>query len=406
MLFAGVFDGHFTAQVSETLSNLLPVAMSQLLLHPTESDDSVREQIVRACLGLDDTIVFPTATPTKLTPLIGNKRIALPQPVGGSTAAFALVAHGRLVLCNVGDSRCLIIKRSVDSVDRWHAEQPLIDHRAESKDEKHRILAAGARVEDGQVEGVLNLSRAFGDRSFKRYNIFKRLQPESDTDRFMLVNPTQQPITAMPDIFITRWPPDIEQSGPTGVVICTDGITDVLSNDQIAEIIGPALNGDSKQLAAACNNLCITAIRAGSNDNVTAVAFNQINPNQANQSNQTSLLPSRTLSDEKTDDGTIVAWNDYTVGPYYDWSLTFHDAFVNTARLHGASESQIQQLIAFGKLQTPTKSQSVKKRELFSDASESPAPKRAKTDVTTPPTPTIPPTPPAPTPIAAATEKS
>jgi serine/threonine protein phosphatase PrpC len=43
-----------------------------------------------------------------------------------------------------------------------------IDHKPDDGEERRRIEGAGGSVQDGRVEGNLNLSRALGDHNFKQ----------------------------------------------------------------------------------------------------------------------------------------------------------------------------------------------------------------------------------------------
>ena len=74
----------------------------------------------------------------------------------GTTAIVALLRGNRLVVANVGDSRCVLCrgKKAVDMS---------LDHKPEEECETERIKKAGGKITgDGRVNGGLNLSRAIG----------------------------------------------------------------------------------------------------------------------------------------------------------------------------------------------------------------------------------------------------
>lgn len=47
------------------------------------------------------------------------------------------------------------------------------DHKPDDETEKARIVKAGSTVEDGRVDGNLNLSRSLGDLKYKRTKFLK-----------------------------------------------------------------------------------------------------------------------------------------------------------------------------------------------------------------------------------------
>jgi serine/threonine protein phosphatase PrpC len=81
----------------------------------------------------------------------------------GCTANVLLVDHDKkkIFVANAGDSRCIM----------WVGGKcvPLsFDHKPECEIERARIYAAGSVVEEGRVDGNLNLTRAFGDLKYKQ----------------------------------------------------------------------------------------------------------------------------------------------------------------------------------------------------------------------------------------------
>jgi serine/threonine protein phosphatase PrpC len=81
----------------------------------------------------------------------------------GSTAVVALVtAGGHLLVANAGDSRACLFRNGRTAL-------PLsVDHKPDRADEAARIAAAGGFVANGRVMHALAVSRAIGDREFKR----------------------------------------------------------------------------------------------------------------------------------------------------------------------------------------------------------------------------------------------
>lgn len=166
----------------------------------------------------------------------------------GTTACVCVVVGGIRIICaNAGDSRVIVVKRNGSCV-------PLsIDHKPGSHRENQRIRELGGKVTFNgrwRVEGKLAVSRAIGDLSLKPY-----VTSTPDTTDYM-IDPD--------DLFL---------------VIASDGIWDVLENDQVAtsvisyccKIKNQELQTDSWHLKFAAKRLCERARDMGSTDNMSAI---------------------------------------------------------------------------------------------------------------------------------------
>merc|ERR1711904_731347 len=65
-------------------------------------------------------------------------------------------------------------------------------HKCWMMKEKERILRAGGAVENGRINGVLEVSRAFGDITLKKYGVlctpeYMKFKIEREKDRFVLL---------------------------------------------------------------------------------------------------------------------------------------------------------------------------------------------------------------------------
>ena len=92
----------------------------------------------------------------------------------------------------------------------------------------------------------LALSRALGDYHLKQMRGFEPLGPD-------------QPVVATPDISV------FDRSKVTHAVLMTDGIVDVLSNQNVAHLTGTI---DQSEVA---REIVQTALNTGTRDNCTAV---------------------------------------------------------------------------------------------------------------------------------------
>jgi serine/threonine protein phosphatase PrpC len=136
-------------------------------------------------------------------------------------------------------------------LDTQEVIQLSVDHKPELEFEKQRILAAGGTVFRGRVCGGVAVSRSFGDFWFKRNAALK---------------PHQQLVTAEPCIRIHRRHPNDEF-----LVLCCDGIYDVMSNDQVRRFIRHQLKNGIQNPKEICEALVDECLAKGSRDNMSVV---------------------------------------------------------------------------------------------------------------------------------------
>lgn len=178
-----------------------------------------------------------------------------------------------LTVASVGDSSCVLCKAG-----KAFVVTPL--HRLSDEDEKNRVLAAGGKIlksrcvdmmtmtiiinfcaliimpcylSPNRVNGVLAVTRAFGDVQFKPANV----PAESHC------------IIATPSLFSEVVTPQTEFA-----LIATDGLFDVIEPQAAVTFVKRALSKRA-DLETAATALCKEAISVGSVDNVSValVAF-------------------------------------------------------------------------------------------------------------------------------------
>lgn len=157
------------------------------------------------------------------------------------TAALCLFTRdgGREVwLANAGDCRAVLCP----AVPGAPPQRLTVDHRAEEPSEQARIEAAGGLVEFGQLEGMLALSRGLGDFDFCASGF------------------SQAPHVAGP----------LQMAEGDAVLLASDGVFDVLSDAEAAELVRAALRG-GRDLGATCRELTAQAAARGSRDDKTAL---------------------------------------------------------------------------------------------------------------------------------------
>ncbi|KAL3109632.1 hypothetical protein niasHT_018830 [Heterodera trifolii] len=151
----------------------------------------------------------------------------------GSTACVVLLFKDKLVVANIGDSRCVLCRAG-------KAVELSADHKPEDLKEKERIEAAGGSVsEDGRVNGGLNLTRAFGDHFYKQ------------TERLPLKD---QMITALPDVTVTERHDEADEF----LIVACDGIWNSMTSQEACDFVSERIATNTlKQIGAdICDHCC------------------------------------------------------------------------------------------------------------------------------------------------------
>mmetsp|Transcript_32248 Transcript_32248/g.75158 ORF Transcript_32248/g.75158 Transcript_32248/m.75158 type:complete len:349 (-) Transcript_32248:757-1803(-) len=232
--FFAVYDGHGGKRAATwTQKNLLPTVLSTLSAKVQHGERGGEEALDEACrdgfLAADSQFVRYAA------------QNAIPD---GTTAVCCMLQRSRwradpprLLVANVGDSRCAMVRRDGSAF-------PLSrDHKPNRPDEKARVEAAGGHVIFAgcwRVQGDLAVSRAFGDLHLKRYGV----TAEPELSSFTL------------------------DERDAYLVLASDGLWDVVDEQQCATAVLSAR--DSKHAARV---LCELAMERGSMDNVTALVI-------------------------------------------------------------------------------------------------------------------------------------
>lgn len=167
---------------------------------------------------------------------------------GGCTAVAVLLAHGKIICGNAGDSRAVLC-RNGEAIALSSDHKPSLAH------EISRIEKAGGSVQNNRVNGTLALSRAIGDFEFKE---------NSD------LSWKEQMITAFPDVTIHEMKPEDEF-----IVIACDGVWDVVSNEDCCKLIREGLHATSDDIGLVCEMVldkCLAPAAPGIGcDNMTIV---------------------------------------------------------------------------------------------------------------------------------------
>lgn len=216
--YFGVFDGHGGDRASRFAAENLHTILAQhnsLLTDPVNAliesfHELDKRWLIKAAAGLDD----------------------------GSTAVVAIVVENTLYVANAGDSRCVLGQESGVAVNLSD------DHKPNREDELLRIEAAHGQVKYAsacwRVQGILAVSRSFGDRRLKRW------------------------VIATPEVQVRKVKDD-----DRCLILASDGLWDVLSSQQAVDVVA-GLDKDNFPHTAA-ETLVAHAYGKGSMDNITAL---------------------------------------------------------------------------------------------------------------------------------------
>lgn len=253
--FYAVFDGHGGDKASRFCAKHMAEYVAAEMAGAANggavealSDEAVERAFVAAFIALD-------------------KKFQDKMVDDGSTACVARVmrtgAGVRLHVANAGDSRCIVVcadgtalAMSVDQKPHDPVERARIEaanHEVEVIDE----LVDGKRIKLSRVDGILAVARAIGDHSLKDYG----------------VPPEKTAVTCVPVVQHLA----VDRAVHRFVVLASDGVWDVFTNADAAQLVHSTLSGNATPTAAelerAAEALVQGAIDRNSADNCTAVVF-------------------------------------------------------------------------------------------------------------------------------------
>lgn len=224
--YYGVFDGHG----GEKMSRFAATHLHTLLAKQKDLKTDTPNALINAFHELDAKWLQLALTT---------------QDDDGSTGVVCVIIDGKIFCANTGDSRCVLGCTNIRCVEMS------IDHKPNRLDEKERIEQANGKVlyvgTCWRVQGILAVSRSFGDRRLKRWVIATpevRVREMTNEDQFL--------------------------------VLATDGLWDVLSSQQAVDVTSRSMSsqGGGKGFAAGAANLLVsTSFSKGSMDNITALVI-------------------------------------------------------------------------------------------------------------------------------------
>lgn len=227
LIYLAIFDGHAGDQTA-TIAAHKETGLHKYIFNNLAIGQKTKTAITNAFATFDESL-------TELT-----------IKESGSTAIVALLRKqtkekaAALYFAILGDSRALLIRNGKVALST-----KLSEHSPKNVDEKERILEAGGEITaNGRINGVLGVSRAFGDIYLKE-------------DR------TKPLVSFEPTILKTK---DLKDGDI--ITLCCDGVTDVIPDSASAAMTTPKTDNPAMQLIqiALQQDKCM--------DNVSAVVYN------------------------------------------------------------------------------------------------------------------------------------
>ncbi len=211
--FIGVLDGHGGSSCSEHFAEILPVEIFEKYnQNPPMTLESIKNIFTNVFFEED------------------KKWFEMEAGFSGTTFTGVLITETKIFSINLGDSRT-VFDLSYNRIDQT------IDHKPETEHE--RIKAAGGHVAIGRVQGILAVSRAFGDVGFK-------------CDSKSQYNGDKSTVSVVPTVR------EYCRKDVNRILIACDGIFDVLSSKKAMEF-------------SDAGDLVREAIKKKSMDNITAM---------------------------------------------------------------------------------------------------------------------------------------
>ncbi|KAL4100407.1 hypothetical protein PRIC1_008201 [Phytophthora ramorum] len=248
--YVGIYDGHG----GEECANILHEQLHTWIFRSLEAPSLAAKDLQDCFESLDASVC---------------DYLLHKDDLSGSTATGLVLRPARngkilITIAHVGDCRLVLGKRDGSAVELTQ------DHRLTLEPERERVIQLGGRVVNNRVNGVMAITRAFGDLEFKGM-----LDPAASSSSsvsfgraFRDNEKVPALLTARPDVHDV----EVDVTEDAFLLLACDGLWDVLTSEEAADIFRQRveLHGD---LQLAAQELAQEGIRRYSNDNITVIAI-------------------------------------------------------------------------------------------------------------------------------------
>ncbi|XP_051151205.1 probable protein phosphatase 2C 22 isoform X2 [Andrographis paniculata] len=221
--FYAIFDGHGGKHAADFACNHLP----RFIVEDEGFPDEIERVMSTAFLQTDTAFAEACSLDADLA--------------SGTTALAAVIIGSSLIVANAGDCRAVLCRRG-------KAIEMSRDHKPILLKEKRRIEASGGYVDDGYLNGQLNVARALGDWHMEG-----------------LKCRDGGPLTAEPELMSTRLTEEDEF-----LIIGCDGLWDVFMSQNAVDFARRRLQ-EHNDPAMCSKELVGEALKRNSGDNLSAV---------------------------------------------------------------------------------------------------------------------------------------
>lgn len=208
-------------------------------------------------------------------------RVAAKSPGGvmsksGTTVTIFYVSNDYVIIANLGDSRAILSKGANYKSDALNASaiQLTVDHTASDDNEKKRVKDLGGTIKERggieRLDGLLAITRSIGDAHLQQFT--------SRKPHVLAMTKDEIKKMCMPDeLHNERVSDETTQNIPCFLVLASDGLWDVVPNEEVINIVVDVLQQESEQnmtwnhedaFQEAAQRLTHEAYVRGSTDNI------------------------------------------------------------------------------------------------------------------------------------------
>merc|ERR1712039_117696 len=171
-----VFDGHGGNKTAEFVKHALPAELASTVVKYADDpmgDKQIKKIYLESFARVDNRIASELA-----------------GVVDGCCAIVLLNLGRQCWIANLGDSAGLLARTSAD--DSFKAIPLSNQHTCYVMKEKERIMRTGGAVDNGRINGILEVSRAFGDMHLKKFGVINtpdlmKVTLDPELDRFIVL---------------------------------------------------------------------------------------------------------------------------------------------------------------------------------------------------------------------------